>query len=113
MENYSNEAILCKIVDNVVVPVIEKRNLTCVWNQQHEKYSSEMIFYIRNTCDYFLLNINTGEIRHREIKLRKNYVIESIYTDGDDILLRARKPGNNKLMESRDMLYICKYDDLM
>lgn len=109
MLNYSNEGIICKITDTTVASVLERENLECVWNQQHEIYSSERLFYVRNTAECFTLNLDTGEIKHVDSNLQSGYVIGSIFADGDDILLQAKILSDNKLIKTKTMIYLYDY----
>lgn len=111
--NYSNEGIICKLSDNSVIPVLERTNLECVRNQQQKLHNPEMLFYIRNTNECFLFDLNTGETKEIEPKIENGYVISSIFSDGDDILLQAKKPSNNKLIEEKTIIYFYAYSSFI
>lgn len=109
--NYSNEGIICKLSDNAVIPVLERENLEYVWNQQQESHNPERLFYIRNTNECFLFDLNTGETKEIDPKTENGYVISSIFSDGDDILLQTKKPSNNKLIEEKTIIYFYEYSN--
>ncbi|MBR5969711.1 MAG: hypothetical protein IK016_05115, partial [Lachnospiraceae bacterium] len=111
--NYSDEAVVIRISDNDVIPVLEEKDIGCAWNRKNETYDNEGVFFVRNTDECFILNSETGERTYIETELEKGYGIKSIFIDGDEILLYTVKPSNNKLVGDKVKMYLVDYLDFV
>jgi hypothetical protein len=96
MRNYSDDGLIGKIENNSVKSLIQERGLEVALNRADDQTRDKQLFYIRRSCNYFVLDIPSGTLSEKVFDTIENFSRLFVLANSDNVLVVLRA-DNDKL----------------
>ena len=106
-ENYSNKSLIAKIDEDAVEEIMQEDNLALA-SGNPDYTVHDAIFYVRRTDSCFSFDPETGTTEDVDLDLSVKDYIRSIFTDGEQILVKEKQSSEVKQKENDE--YLLLYD---
>lgn len=104
-ENYSNKSLIAEINEDEVEEIMQEDDLALV-SGNSDYTVQDATFYVRRTDRCFSFDPDTGVTKDIDLDLPASDNIRSIFTDGEQILVKTKQSSEVKQMESKEHLLL-------
>jgi hypothetical protein len=87
MRNYSGYAVVGKIEENVLVPILQTVDLELALNRQDDRAQNIQMFYIRWTNTYYILDAEKGTFEELTLEPYEDYVFMYAKANSDNVMI--------------------------
>lgn len=118
-ENWADQGVLAKISDGVATPILERDCMKCAeWFNRPEQMKQMLFYEHKEEGECFVLDLNTGELRSFQPKLRRGYDLGWIQIDQNRVMMYSYNGESGLIdhlngIDCREFLDFFDYSDFV